>query len=166
MMRQRTIHAFTKLELISFLAVTLCILSLLIPWIITSLKKAKAQEAITTINRIFDAQEAQFSKIFQNQPGAASFITLPKTLASITKKPQSPKLDEAWNSLSINVPNPGYYAYEVRASGVGTKARFEVYAYGDLDGDGKTSMYTVRGYVDPNGHVSGKERIYQLDPLE
>ena len=63
-----------------------------------------------------------------------------------------------WRCLKFNITNPTYYQYDYRVGG-GYKgpARggpdpgkdgFEISAEGDLDGDGKTSLFTLTGKVD------------------
>ena len=64
---------------------------------------------------------------------------------------------ETWNALQFAVDDPHYYSYEYKVEGnasPGEKApvdgsnNFTVFAYGDLDCDGKYSTFSMYGVVD------------------
>jgi len=80
-----------------------------------------------------------------------------------------------WKCLKFSVTTPIYYQYEYHAGG-GYKGPsrggpdpgkdgFEVSAEGDLNGDGKTSLFTQVGRIE-NGHIKLDPTIFISDELE
>lgn len=160
-------RAFSKIELISLLLASICILSFAVPSFLRWRKYQKTYEAVRNLKIIFDAQQDLYQKQFKENPKSATFLTLPRTppqpgpdrqLASFSQKP--------WEQLKTNLSASVYYAYEVEAQGFGGNATFKATARGDLDGDGHTSLYILRGSVDPNGNPIGRNLVMKLDPLE
>lgn len=80
-----------------------------------------------------------------------------------------------WRCLRIKVESPIYYQYEYRVGGdYKGPARggpdpgpngFEVSAEGDLDGDGKTSLFTLTGVVE-NDTMKRATQIFIVDEFE
>ncbi len=80
-----------------------------------------------------------------------------------------------WKCLKFAITNPQYYQYDYRAGGnyKGPKRGlpdpgpngFEASAEGDLDGDGKTSLFTLTGKVE-NGRVKLSTELHIADELE
>ena len=48
------------------------------------------------------------------------------------------------------MPQPQYYRYDFQSSGVGATGVATVTAAGDLDGDGETSLYSLKVTPDAN----------------
>ena len=82
-----------------------------------------------------------------------------------------------WKCLRFDITNPIYFQYRyAKGTGYVGPARglpdpgpdgFEVAAVGDLDGDGRTSTFTMVGVVDPKlGTVKTSTQIYCDDPDE
>ncbi|MBL8744537.1 MAG: fimbiral protein pilA [Myxococcales bacterium] len=80
-----------------------------------------------------------------------------------------------WRCLKFTITNPHYYQYDYRTGGnyKGPKRGlpdpgpngFEASAEGDLDGDGKTSLFTLTGRV-INGVVKLDTQLNVADELE
>ncbi|MBK6519561.1 MAG: hypothetical protein IPG04_36865 [Polyangiaceae bacterium] len=83
---------------------------------------------------------------------------------------------KGWRCLKFAMVEPMYYQYEVR---VGTsykgpsrggpdpgKNGFEISAEGDLDGDSKTSLFTLTGTLDPQLGVRLASETFITDELE
>lgn len=163
----RDVRAYSKLEWISFILVTLCMLSFLIPEIIQWRKRTKTREAINNIQIIYDAQQKHFAKQLEANPSGATYLALPMTPNTTSSKKQTADFNQdPWSTLKLPIDSQVLFTYEVTVSGVGPKSYFDVYARGDLDGDGNYSIHKIRGSVDPNGNPMGKETIYKMDPLE
>lgn len=145
----------------------------------TYLGSAKASEAKNTVGAIARAVAASYER---EQPagkhsicGAA--IAVPSSVPKGTRYVPSdaPGKDfetgtdaGGWRCLRFTMTTPHYYQYEYRV-GQGYKgpARggpnpgpngFEISAEGDLDGDGKTSLFILTGKVDP------KKKTVTIDP--
>jgi hypothetical protein len=83
--------------------------------------------------------------------------------------------EHGWRCLKFAMMQPMYYQYEYRVGGSYKgparggpdpgKDGFEVSAVGDLDGDGKTSLFTLTGKV-VNGTVQLSPQIFIADELE
>src|SRR5262249_5777297 len=56
-----------------------------------------------------------------------------------------------WKDIGFSLKEPSYYQYEFVTSFDGKKVT--VRAHGDLDGDGKESLFELKLSVDPNGSV-------------
>jgi hypothetical protein len=52
-----------------------------------------------------------------------------------------------WVSLGFSFSNPHWYSFEFESERRGRRARYRAQAHGDLDGDGQTSDFSVRGEV-------------------
>lgn len=64
--------------------------------------------------------------------------------------------------LGFSYASPQYYMYTYRAHGDG----FEATAVGDLNGDGKTSLFKISGTVTGAGTVAIDPQIFERDPEE
>jgi type II secretory pathway pseudopilin PulG len=83
---------------------------------------------------------------------------------------------EGWRCLRFDMTEPVRFRYEYRAgSGYKGPARggpnpgpngFEVSAEGDLDGDGKTSLFTLVGKPGPGGTIQLSKELFVADELE
>lgn len=81
-----------------------------------------------------------------------------------------------WRCLKVAMSEPIYFQYDYRVGhGYKGPARggpnpgpkgFEVSAEGDLDGDGKTSLFTLTGKVGADGTVHLDREIFMSDPDE
>ncbi|MCB1198027.1 MAG: hypothetical protein R3A45_01940 [Bdellovibrionota bacterium] len=165
-LRER-VWGYSKIEWISFAMVGLCFLTFLFPGCNRWRKQSKAKEALTNVKIIFDAQQKYFAAQLKENPQFATYLSLPMTPSSPTSDSQLAAFDqEPWSKLELNIDRDVLYSYEVLAHEIGPKAYFEVYARGDIDGDGHFSIYKVRGAIDPNGKPIGSDIIYKMDPLE
>lgn len=99
-----------------------------------------------------------------------------KPLAEPGKDFQTGSQTEGWRCLRFEMTSPIYYRYEYRA-GKGYKgpARggpdpgpkgFEISAEGDLDGDGKTSLFTMTGKPGPRGTIELSRELFVADEAE
>jgi hypothetical protein len=56
-----------------------------------------------------------------------------------------------WKALEFGFSRPHSYNFEFQSEVRGRKSRYRAIARGDLDGDGQTSEFTVRGEAAPGG---------------
>ena len=71
----------------------------------------------------------------------ASFPAVPKAVPKGVKYQSTPADWKPWAPLKFEMTAPQYYQYEVKAAKDGLSA--EILARGDLDGDGKTSLFRM-----------------------
>ena len=62
--------------------------------------------------------------------------------------------EETWSALSFQMADQHHYSYEIKSSGTLKDAKMEIFAYGDLDCDGKVSTFkrTIAG--DPQANFA------------
>lgn len=101
-------------------------------------------------------KDAKGKAIPRDKRKLVSFPAVPKTVPK-GEKYQSTKADwEPWQTLNFAYDMPQYFQYEIRASKDGKSA--EIIGRGDLNGDGKTSLFTIVA------KVTGPERRLLLSP--
>jgi len=79
-----------------------------------------------------------------------SFAAVPKAVPRAMKYQSTPDDWKPWASIGFSMEEPQYFQYEVRAARDGQSA--EILARGDLNGDGKTSLFRLEVAVDPKDH--------------
>jgi hypothetical protein len=92
-----------------------------------------------------------------------SFPAVPSTVPRGVKFETKPGDWKAWDALKFEMDQPQYYQYEVRASKDGQSAT--VIARGDLDGNGKTSLFELALKVD-HGRIVVAPSITETNPAE
>jgi hypothetical protein len=114
---------------------------------------AKMAEARNTIGQIAK-DYAVYWETEDGKPLAkkklVSFPAVPKTVPRGVKYASTPADWKPWAMLRFSMDRPQYYQYEVRASKDGRSA--DVIARGDLNGDGKASLFKLSMKVDPKDH--------------
>jgi hypothetical protein len=108
----------------------------------------------------------------------SSTLTKPKKtkklfslIAVPTKVPEGKKYQSAegewksWQTIGFSMSDPQYFQYEVKAAKDGQSA--DIIAHGDLNGDGKTSTFTLRMKVDSKMNTLAiTPQIEEVDPDE
>lgn len=99
---------------------------------------------------------------------------VPDSLAMVAnRKYQSQQSDwragsanTGWSCLTFSIDAPQYFAYAYRGNNIDARTGiFQAQAYGDLNGDSVTSMFTLDGAVD-NGQVHTAPSIAEVNPEE
>lgn len=120
---------------------------------------AKTAEARNTIGQIAKDYAAWY-EMEDGKPRAKkklmSFPPVPKTVPVGTKYQSSPADWKTWAPLRFSMDAPQYYQYEVRAAKDGNSA--DIFARGDLDGDGKQSEFKLHIAIDR------KKDMMMIDP--
>jgi hypothetical protein len=129
-------------------------------------KSAEAHAVMSQIARNYSAvMQEPAEKGKRARP--KKLVSLPAVPASVprgVKYQSSPDDWKAWSSLHFTMSDPQFFQYEVVAAKDGKTA--EILARGDLNGDGKTSLYRLKIALDPKtGAITAVEHSEQ-DPLE
>ena len=110
---------------------------------------AKSAEARNTIGQIAKDYVVWWEREDGKPRGRRkllSFPPVPKTIPRGVKYQSMPSDWKAWEPLRFTMDAPQYYQYEVRASKDGSSA--DIFARGDLDGDGKPSELRLHITID------------------
>jgi len=132
---------------------------------IQNAKSAEARANLAQIVRLYavSLDTANAGK----RPPPNKLVSLPPVPATVPRgaKYQSSAEDwKAWAPIHFNLTEPQYYQYQVVAAKDGKSA--EILARGDLNGDGKASLFRVKIQLDPKtGDVSAVEHTEEA-PLE
>ena len=176
----RNNQGMTPIDLVSITIIVVSIVGVTWSWYSGRSIQSKTRETETMLQKIFDAQVSYYKR---SQPAAIpggdenskpAFQKNKKTFLPLSPKPGIPGPDPQygefsegdWSLLNLSFKKPVYYSYSVETSGEGEEATFSVIARGDLDGDHKYSRYEMVGRVDSNEKITGRDKIYTLDPLE
>ena len=151
--------------------------------------RAKAAEARSTVSMMARAAMAAYERELPDaKPGThklcKSAAPVPNVVPRDTTYVPSNKPGQdfeqgddsaGWRCLRVSIPQPIRFQYEYRVGGSYKgpkrggpdpgKDGFEVSAEGDLDGDGKTSLFTRTGKIQ-NGTVVLSPQIFVADELE
>lgn len=133
------------------------------------IQDAKVAEAPNTLGGIALAYGATFKEL--PAPGKKAtvkkLVSLPAVPASVprgVKYQSSPDDWKAWSAIHFALTEPQYFQYEVVAAKDGKTA--EIIARGDLDGNGKASLFRLKIELDPKtGEISAVGHNEE-DPLE
>ncbi len=93
-----------------------------------------------------------------------SYPPVPAKMLSGVKYQSSPADWKPWAPLRFSMSEPQYYQYEIVAARDGKSA--DIIARGDLDGDGKTSRFTLHVTANPASHTLDLSPIEEVDPDE
>jgi prepilin-type N-terminal cleavage/methylation domain-containing protein len=186
MSRKKQTTAFTLIELMVVVCILGVLASVAIPVLGKYLQKAKTSEATLNLRKIYDGEVAYYIEEHVTNTG----MVLTKNFVWLASVPSYPPgiekrwgnfEDFDWPAIKFTSDSPLYYIYGVATcpwvadpppavppvgSCPPTNA-FEAYAVGDLDGDGKFSLYERLASVDAaTGEIVGNPGIYVLDELE
>jgi type IV pilus assembly protein PilA len=135
---------------------------------------AKSAEARNNVGQIaksyiayWEGEQMPGTTVKAKTKNTKKLISLPAVPAAVPrgmKYQSAPTEWKAWSVIRFSIDEPQYYQYEVVAAKDGKSA--EVLARGDLNGDGKTSLYKVKLTVDPKDHSIHPSNVEVTDPLE
>jgi hypothetical protein len=132
------------------------------------LAEAKTAEARNTVGAIAKGYAAWYSREDPRVPKSRrklfSLPAVPNFVPRAQKYQSSPVDWQPWERIEFSMDAPQYYQYEVRAAKDGNSA--DIFAHGDLDGDGKESEFRLHIAVDPKrGVLVIDPQITERDPL-
>ena len=152
-----------------------------IPSYLKFIRKSKTSEASLNIKAIADGATAWFDAEHADQNGnpipkqfpcrGKGWICTPKAnpchkgRALYSRNPNRWN-HKCWRALKFGINKQHYFKYCYRATGIGTKSKFEIKAIGDLDCDTKTSLWTVKGHVDWRTGEVNRSNLVIRDGLE
>jgi hypothetical protein len=133
------------------------------------MQDAKAAEAPNTLGSIALAYGAKFKELpaAGKKPALKKLVSLPAVPATVprgVKYQSSPDDWKAWSAIHFALTDPQYFQYEVVAAKDGKTA--EITARGDLDGNGKASLYRLKIELDPKTGDITAVGHNEEDPLE
>jgi len=161
-------EGFTLVELMIVVAIIGVLAALAIYGVSRYLKHSKTAEATRNLGSLETGSKNAY-QIDTDQGGAGTgpfAHQFPMTGSqNPTSIPAASKSDtkgtwggQPWGTLKFIITEPCFYAYSYGASLTGTAALYTANAYGDLDGNGTTSTFALKG----GGSVSGDAQRISL----
>jgi Tfp pilus assembly protein PilE len=142
--------------------------ALAIPSFLSYVKKAKSTEARMNVERIFDGAVAYYGANGRLPPGA----DWTPAASCCDQNAETRKCDAAanagvwatpaWTALGFAVADGFYYQYRLTVEG----GSFSAEARGDLDCDGKASLFALTGAIAADGSIQRSAEVSESDPLE
>ncbi len=100
-------------------------------------------------------------------PSSVVFISGKKYLSSAADWQVDAPRHAGFACLGFSLTGPQYYMYNYRAHGGSAPGdEFEATATGDLNGDGRTSLFKTHGTISAQGTLDVAPEIQEQDPLE
>ncbi len=137
------------------------------------LTRVKTAEATTNLNRLFIQAQNYYAGESWSAGTASRGCVVGSGRTSNVPGPGKTLLGppgEPFESLGFALPDPVYFQYEiVSAGGCGHQPGEPIYsfrAYGDLDGDGITSLFEIAAAAGPGGELVRAPGIYRENELE
>jgi type IV pilus assembly protein PilA len=155
-------RGFTLIELMIVVAIIGVLASLAIYGVAQYLKRAKSAEATRSLGAIENGARQQYQKETPYGGDDLEFVhrfcdAAPLTPATVPVARKITVPATSWNHvgwacLKFSLVDPQYYSYKHETnSGTGTAATYTASAIGDLDGNGKTSLFELTGHGGPYG---------------
>ncbi|MFO0665933.1 MAG: hypothetical protein U0174_18425 [Polyangiaceae bacterium] len=161
-------RGMSLVEVMNFLTLAAVLGTLAMVGVAKYLRHSKTAEAVGTLTTIGKSAAAFYNASDSTQPQTS----IPAAARAMRHFPQSaltPVPEDAsflrgkryrsssgdwaktpWRELNFSMPQPQYYRYDFQSSGVGATGVATVTAAGDLDGDGETSLYSLKVTPDAN----------------
>jgi hypothetical protein len=149
------------------------------------IRRSKTTEAAMNIRKLYDSSVAYYESEHASQNGDILTRQFPKgasvgtwvpaqgTCAGSPGQKCDPKAQaslwatDTWMSLNFSVDDPFYFSYRYDSSGTDASSAFTAGASGDLNGDGKFSLFQRTGTIDPaNNNVNGGAGLYTENEIE
>jgi type IV pilus assembly protein PilA len=180
--RTRAQQGFTLIELMIVVAILGILAAVAIPAFMKYIRRAKTSEATMNVRKLFDSTVAYYEAEHADSAGAIQAKTFPAaqawtpargTCAGSTgqKCAATPSWWQTavWQQLNFSVDDPHYFSYAT-ALAVGTGAaaadRYDLQAAGDLNNDGKFSLFQRSAIINSDFSVGGGSGLYTVNELE
>lgn len=181
-MRRLGARGFTLIEIMIVVAIIGILAAVAVPAFIKYIRRAKTVEATNNIRRLYDSSIAYYEaehgdinqKILPRQFPSPQAVTPAKSAccgqpgdkcnpATEASKWQT----ETWSALNFSVDDPFYFSYQYDSSGTETAAKFQAWAFGDLDCDGEVSEFMRGGTIDATTkNPTGGAGLYTKNEVE
>jgi len=185
-MLKKTKRGFTLIELMIVVAILGILAAVAIPAFLNYMRKAKTSEATLNIDRIFEGGITYFEAehvargvgggILQHclpSDSGATPATAPSAAKYLTSLVATQFTANAvWQALDFSMGDNFYYQYNFDATttnpgGVATAGTtFLAQAFGNLDGQGTTSLFERSAQVTTVGTIQGSSGVYKENPLD
>lgn len=177
---------FTLIELMIVVAIIGLLAAVAVPAFMKYVRRSKTVEATMNVRKLFDSSVAYYGAEHADPSGS---ILAKQFVASVgpTPNPNSccllpgqvcppnPGLWSGtgfagdtgqWASLNFSIDDPYLYWYRYASSGVGSAAKFEVWAHGNLDCDATYSTFQRTGAVLSDLSVTGGAGLFMKNEIE
>lgn len=140
-----------------------------IPATMKYIRRSKTVEAALNVRRLTDGSIAYLTSHKARFPKPTPWT--PERLCCASEggkcQPDAHAWDApTWKALNFSVNEPHYYQYRVVVEGSGKKAGLGLEARGDLDCDGKFSLYRREVLLDEQGKPTARGGLITKDELE
>jgi type IV pilus assembly protein PilA len=155
-------RGFTLVELMIVVAIVGILAALAVYGVSKYVKNAKTAEARDALGRMAKDAVSAYNKesmtvtTVLTATGTSSVIhrlcadasAVPAGIPKAAKFQTGPDMwGGGWNCLKFSMSEPQYFQYEYVSDGPDTNTTFSCFARGDLDGDAKSSVFTLAGGV-------------------
>lgn len=161
-------RGISLVEVMNFVTLAAVLGTLAMVGVAKYLRHSKTAEAIGTLTTIGKSAVSAYNTSDSTQP-TNSIPAAARAMRHFPQSAQTPVPEDAsllrgkryrsspadwaktpWRELNFSMPQPQYYRYDFKSSGVGATGVATITAAGDLDGDGETSLYTLKVSPDAN----------------
>jgi len=181
--RRRARAGLTLIEAALVVCVVGVVLAVFVPTFIRHMRTSKVSEASTQLQRLHDAAAAYFVAVHSTEGGSPVTRCLPPAAGPAPAEP-TPDATEydfsaedapghaTWEALGFEADRPIRFRYSFvpRESGCGLEGGAEplvtLRAEGDLDDDGKRSLFERQADVADDGTLEPVGILYMLDRTE
>ena len=173
----------TLVEVALLVCVIGVLLAVFVPTFISHLRTSKVSEAATQLQALHEAAAAYFAAGHEGEDGRTRRQCLPPAAGPAPAEPSADPVDfdfdgedapghETWQALGFDVDRPIRYRYSFvpAESGCGLEGGegplLTLRAEGDLDDDGKRSLFEREADVNDEGELVPVGILYMLDRTE
>jgi type IV pilus assembly protein PilA len=140
-----------------------------IPAFMKYIRRSKTVEATANLQQLRDAAAAYLSSHNRRPPKSTDWTPARPCCSGVSGRCQVDAHDwdaATWKALGFSLGAPHYYQYRVIVDGKGKNVVVGIEARGDLDCDGKFSLYRREVRLDAQGKAQSPSGLFSKDELE